>query len=168
MVIVTELAFMKIPFFVVAVLISCLSVRGQDKPVKGDEKVIFDFLSYVACKDWSKPTPKTSSYLDTLIERHLIFDMNDTINRNKRIIFLLEELQRLSKQVRLVKQTNLMILPYDEAPDSLQIIKLPPSYMDRSFVVIDRNNSFRRYILLQNGKVEAFVLWGKTAFAKLN
>lgn len=141
------------------------NVQGQ--PRNSDEKVILEFLTYIAGKDWSKRSGETMKYFDTVTDKHLIFYKNDTTNRQFRINYLLGEIQRLSKQIQQIRKSDLRIVPYDKAPDSLQIIKLSPSYRERSYVAFN-NKGFKRYFLMEEGKIDAFVLWGKTAFAKLN
>ncbi|WP_343703748.1 hypothetical protein [Chitinophaga sp.] len=157
---------MKKILFTILVSVLYLQVRGQSPA--NDEKTIMEFLSYVATKNWSLFDRHTMHFFDTLTDRHLIFYKNDTTNLKFRRQYVLAELKRLNKQLHQVKKKDLQIVPYNDAPDSLQIMQLSPSYRDRSYIAFDRTGSFRRYFLMEEGKIDAFVLWGKTAFAKLN
>lgn len=150
------------------VLLSTLSLKGVGQNRDSDEKAILDFLSYVAGNNWASFGQQTMKCFDTLTDRHLIFYKHDTTNLKFRTHYLLVEIKRLSRQIRQVRKDNLRIVPYDSAPDSMRIVRLSASYRERSYIAYDRTGVFRRYFLMENGKVDAFVLWGKTAFAKLN
>ena len=145
-----------------------VTMKGWTQSQNSEKKIILEFLTYVASKDWIPSGSQTTKYFDTLTNKYLIFYKNDTTNIGLRTIYLLNELKRLGKQIRQVNKANLQIVPYDEAPDSLQIMRLSPAFRERSYIAFDRTGSFRRYLLMEGGKIDAFVLWGKTAFAKLN
>lgn len=149
-------------------LLLFLYQNGSAQSPEKDKKVIYEFLTYVASKDWIHFGKQTKKHFDTLTDKHLTFYKDDTTNIKFRKQFLLNELRRLSNQIRQVNREKLQIVSYDEAPDSMQIMMLGTSYRERSYVAYDRSGSFRRYFLMEGGKIDAFVLWGKTAFAKLN
>lgn len=149
-------------------LFSVFCLKGWAQSRVSDEQAILAFLSYIASKEWAPFGQHTMEYFDTVTDKYLIFYKNDTTNLRFRKHYLLTEIKRLSKQIQHVNKKNLQIVPYDKAPDSLQIVKLSASYRERSYVAFDRAGSFKRYFLMEGGKIDAFVLWGKTAFAKLN
>lgn len=142
---------MKAIYTIIFIFFASCQGRAQDKST--NERLIHEFLFYV-----NSPVCD----IDTIDMKFLVSYPVDTSNGSKerRQKFLKLMVVGLKNHLENVNLNTLKVMPYNYAPDSLQILMLREEYSSRSYVVTD-SKAFTRYFLIKNNHIQAFDLFQK-------
>ena len=141
--------------------LSCFKASAAFQQVGPGPAVIKGFLSYIIRPDWE---------IDTVTAKFVAFSKEESkvASRAKRKVYLAMAVAELAEKLKQVNLDELKVTPYNEVPDSLQIMRISPDTRQRSYVVTDPTGKFVRYFLVKDKQIEAFVLYHNRVYLLLN
>lgn len=136
-----------------------LSAQAKEE---NNEKLVRSFLKTIQTPNWN---------FDTLSNKYILFRNEESprFSKTERRAAISLALTHLSMELNTVKFDELIIKPYLEADSSLQNMFLDEEAKKRSIVAYSKDKQFKRYFLLEAGKIVSFVTFqqGKV-FMRLN
>ncbi len=139
--------------FQILIIALFVAVKSDAQTYSSDEKLIREFLTYVKSSSWS---------IDTMDTKFIVgYPVDSAIgSKELRQKWLNTLVGFLQNHLKRADWDAVKVVPYDQAPDSLQILMLREEYSSRSYVVTD-SKAFTRYILIKNNHIQAFDLFQK-------
>ncbi|MGX5817167.1 hypothetical protein ACWKWU_03175 [Chitinophaga lutea] len=142
-------------------ILICLhtSVYAQER-LTGPQ-VVLGFVSYITDSSWNIDTI-TTKYV------HFMKEESKVASRETRKKHLGQAITMVSNELKKYPPGELEVIPYAYAPDSLQTLFLDDDYVYRSFILRSKTDGYKRYFLVKDDKVEAFLLFNDRAYLILN
>ena len=114
------------------------------------QQLVLGFLKSIQTPNWS---------FDTLSNKYILFrsDESPKFSKTERKVIISLALTYLSMELQTVDFNELIIKPYLDADSSLQRMFLDPETKKNSIVAYTKDKNFKRYFLVENGKIISFV-----------
>lgn len=138
------------PVLIISIL-TCFNygAYSQLKETK-QQQLVLGFLKSIQTPNWS---------FDSLSNKYILFrsDESPKFSKAERRVIISLALTYLSMELQMVDFKELIIKPYSDADSSLQRMFLDPETKKNSIVAYTRDMNFKRYFLIENGKIISFV-----------
>lgn len=148
----SKLNFMKKIYFILIItfltFFNC-SVYAQTNETK-QQQLVWGFLKSIQKPNWS---------FDTLSNKYILFrsDESPKFTKTERKVIISFALTYLSLELQTINFDELIIKPYLEADPSLQRMFLDQETKRNSVVAYSKDKQFKRYFLVEEGKIISFV-----------
>lgn len=124
-------------------------VYSQGRETK-EQQLVWGFLKSIQKPSWS---------FDTLSSKYILFRSEESpkFSKTERRVIISLALTYLSMELQTINFNELIIKPYLEADSSLQRMFLDPETKKNSIVAYTKDKNFKRYFLVEGGKIISFV-----------
>ncbi|MRG46960.1 hypothetical protein GFS24_17695 [Chitinophaga sp. SYP-B3965] len=143
---------MKTIHFILIIALPIFSINTAYSQVEENrnEKLVRGFLKSIQTPNWN---------FDTLSNRYILFrsDESPQFSKTERKVIISFALTYLSMELNTVKFDELIIRPYLKADSSLQKMFLDEETKRKSVIAYSKDKLFKRYFLLEDGKIISFV-----------